>query len=93
MPIINSIAAMHDDITGWRRYLHENPELMYDVHNTAAFVVDKLRAFGVDDIATGIGKTGVVGVIRGRYGCAADRGDHGARLRFEGHGQDARLRP
>jgi amidohydrolase len=66
MPILNSVATMHADITGWRRHLHENPELQYDVHETAAFVVEKLRAFGVDEIVTGIGRTGVVGVIRGK---------------------------
>jgi amidohydrolase len=66
MPIINSIAAMTDEITAWRRDLHENPELLYDVHRTAGIVADKLKAFGCDEIATGIGKTGVVGVIRGR---------------------------
>jgi amidohydrolase len=66
MPILNSVAAMHADITGWRRHLHENPELQYDVHETAAFVVEKLKDFGVDEIVTGIGRTGVVGVIRGK---------------------------
>jgi hippurate hydrolase len=39
---------------------------MYEVHRTAAFVADKLRAFGCDEVATGIGRTGVVGRIRGR---------------------------
>ncbi len=66
MPIINSIAAMHDEITGWRRDLHENPELLYDVHRTAQVVADKLRAFGCDEVVPGIGKTGVVGVIHGK---------------------------
>jgi amidohydrolase len=66
MPILNSIAAMHPEITAWRRDLHENPELMYDVHRTAGLVADKLRAFGCDEVVTGIGQTGVVGVIRGR---------------------------
>ncbi len=66
MPIINSIAAMSEEITAWRRDLHENPELMYDVHRTAAIVAEKLKAFGCDEVVTGIGKTGVVGVIRGK---------------------------
>ncbi len=66
MPIINSVAAMHEDVTAWRRDLHENPELLYDVHRTAAIVAEKLKAFGCDEVVTGIGKTGVVGVIRGR---------------------------
>jgi amidohydrolase len=66
MPIINHVAALHDEITTWRRDLHENPELLYDVHRTAAVVAEKLKAFGCDEVVTGIGKTGVVGVIRGR---------------------------
>ena len=66
MPLINSIAAMTPEITAWRRDLHENPELMYDVHRTAGIVADKLKAFGCDEIVPGIGRTGVVGVIRGK---------------------------
>ncbi len=66
MPIINAVAALHEDVTAWRRDLHENPELQYDVHRTAAIVAEKLKAFGCDEVVTGIGKTGVVGVIRGR---------------------------
>lgn len=55
----------------WRRDLHANPELLYDVHRTAAFLADKLRAFGCDEIFTRIGKTGVVGVIKGQWAAAA----------------------
>ncbi|CCE07765.1 putative Amidohydrolase family protein; hippurate hydrolase (Benzoylglycine amidohydrolase) [Bradyrhizobium sp. STM 3843] len=66
MPIINSIAALADDMAAWRHDLHEHPELLYEVHRTAAVVADKLRAFGCDEVVTGIGRTGVVGVIRGR---------------------------
>ncbi len=66
MPIINRLADFHDDITAWRHDLHRHPELMYAVHNTAATVADKLRSFGVDEVTTGVGRTGVVGVIRGR---------------------------
>jgi amidohydrolase len=66
MPIINSVAALTEEITVWRRDLHENPELMYDVHRTAAVVAQKLKDFGCDEVVTGIGRTGVVGVIRGR---------------------------
>ncbi len=66
MPIINRLADFQDEIAGWRRELHRNPELLYDTHRTAGFVADKLREFGVDDITTGIGRTGVVGVIKGR---------------------------
>ncbi len=66
MPIINAVADLHDEVTGWRRDLHENPELLYDVHRTAAQVAEKLKAFGCDEVVTGIGKTGVVGIIRGK---------------------------
>jgi len=66
MPVKNRLAEMHAEITKWRRHLHAHPELMYDVHETAGFVVDRLKAFGVDEITPGIGKTGVVAVIRGR---------------------------
>lgn len=66
MPIKNRLAEMHAEITGWRRHLHENPELMFEVHETAKFVEQKLRGFGVTDITTGIGRTGVVAVIEGR---------------------------
>ena len=66
MPIINHVAAMHEEITGWRHDLHENPELLYDVHRTAAVVAEKLKTFGCDEVVTGIGKTGVVGIMRGR---------------------------
>ena len=57
---------MQDDIINWRRDLHAHPELLYEVHRTAGFVVSKLQEFGCDEIVTGIGKTGVVGVISGK---------------------------
>lgn len=66
MPIKNRFAEMHNEITGWRRHLHQYPELQFDVHETAKFVEDKLRSFGITDITTGIGQTGVVAVIEGR---------------------------
>src|ERR1700753_3300930 len=66
MPIVNRVADLHPDITAWRRDLHEHPELLYDVHRTAVFVADRLREFGCDEVATGLGRTGVVGVIKGR---------------------------
>jgi hippurate hydrolase len=66
MPIINRVAAMHDEVSAWRRDLHANPELLYDVHRTAGVVSERLKAFGCDEVVPGIGRTGVVGVIRGR---------------------------
>jgi amidohydrolase len=65
MPIVNRIADFHGEITAWRRDIHAHPELLYDVHRTASTVADKLRSFGCDEVVTGIGRTGVVGVIRG----------------------------
>jgi amidohydrolase len=66
MPIVNRIAALADDMTAWRHDFHEHPELLYEVHRTAGIVADKLREFGCDEVVTGVGRTGVVGVIRGR---------------------------
>ena len=72
MPIVNRIADLHGDITAWRRDLHAHPELLYDVHRTAGAVAEKLRSFGCDEVVAGIGRTGVVGVIRG--GAAGEGG-------------------
>ena len=66
MPIVNRVADLHDEITEWRRDLHAHPELQYDVHRTAGSVSERLKSFGCDDVVTGLGRTGVVGVIRGR---------------------------
>jgi hippurate hydrolase len=66
MPIINRVADLADEITAWRRDFHENPELLFDVHRTAGIVAEKLKGFGCDEVVTGLGRTGVVGVIRGR---------------------------
>src|SRR5262249_34357122 len=68
MPIVNRIAAMHGEVTAWRRDIHAHPELLYDVQRTAATVADKLKRFGCDEVVTGLGRTGVVGVIRGGKG-------------------------
>ena len=65
MPIVNRVAAFAEEIAEWRHDLHAHPELDYDVHRTAGIVAEKLKAFGCDEVVTGIGRTGVVGVIRG----------------------------
>jgi hippurate hydrolase len=65
MPIVNRVADLHAEIAEWRHDIHAHPELLYDVHRTAATVADKLRAFGCDEVVPGIGRTGVVGVIKG----------------------------
>jgi len=60
------IAPHIADITAWRHDIHQHPELQYDVHRTAALVADKLRGFGADEVIEGVGRTGVVGVIKGK---------------------------
>ena len=64
MPIKNRIADMAPEISAWRRDLHANPELRFEEHRTSGFVADKLAEFGCDEVTTGIGQTGVVGVIQ-----------------------------
>ena len=66
MAIINRIGDMQPEIAAWRQDIHAHPELQFDVHRTAGLVAEKLKAFGCDEVVTGIGRTGVVGVIRGR---------------------------
>ncbi len=66
MTIHPRIEAMTGEITAWRRDFHSNPELLFDVHRTAQVVADKLRSFGCDEVVTGIGRTGVVAVIKGK---------------------------
>src|SRR3974390_543506 len=66
MPIVNRVADLQPDIQAWRRDIHEHPELLYDVHRTAALVADRLRGFGCDAGATGPGKTRVGGGIKGK---------------------------
>ena len=70
MPILNRAAELQDEVAGWRRELHRMPELNFDLFRTSAFVADKLREFGCDEIVTGMAKTGIVAVIRGRNGPA-----------------------
>ncbi|SNR61079.1 M20 aminoacylase family protein [Puniceibacterium sediminis] len=66
MPVKNRFAELHSDITEWRRDIHAHPEVLFDTHRTSALVADKLRAFGCDEVVEGIGRTGVVGVIKGK---------------------------
>tara|TARA_R110002012_G_scaffold21544_3_gene75088 strand:- start:42 stop:1205 length:1164 start_codon:yes stop_codon:yes gene_type:complete len=66
MPIKNRFAETHAEITAWRRYLHTIPELLFDLPQTAAFVEEKLRSFGITDITTGVAQTGIVAVIEGK---------------------------
>ncbi|WP_234855067.1 M20 aminoacylase family protein [Paracoccus everestensis] len=66
MPVKNRFAELLPEITAWRRDFHEHPELLYDVHRTAGRVAELLRGFGCDEVVEGVGRTGVVGVIKGR---------------------------
>jgi hippurate hydrolase len=71
MPIPPAVQDLVQDAQTWRRDIHRNPELLYDVARTAKYVADRLSAFGCDEVATSIGRAGVVGVIRGAKGLSA----------------------
>jgi len=66
MPIVNRISEFSKDMQGWRRHLHQHPELGFECHETAAFVAERLREFGVDEIHEGIATTGMVAIINGQ---------------------------
>ena len=66
MPIVNRIGEFAEDMKTWRRWIHAHPEVKLDCHETAGFVVEKLKAFGVDEIHEGIATSGVVGIIEGQ---------------------------
>ncbi|WP_299817182.1 M20 aminoacylase family protein [uncultured Jannaschia sp.] len=66
MPVKNRFAELLPEITAWRRDLHENPEILFDTQRTSGLVAERLRAFGCDEVVEGIGRTGVIGVIRGK---------------------------
>ncbi len=106
MPVKNRFAELLPEITAWRRDFHEHPELQFDVHRTAGRVAELLKAFGCDEVVEGIGRTGVVGVIKGKtdskgrvIGLRADmdalpiKEATGAALCLEDPRQDACLRP
>ncbi|MER9587081.1 M20 aminoacylase family protein [Mesorhizobium sp. M0276] len=66
MPILNRVADLLPDIVAWRRDIHAHPELGFDEHRTSALVAERLREFGCDEIISGLAKTGVVGIIKGK---------------------------
>ncbi len=66
MPVLNRIASYAEDMAAWRRHLHQNPELGFDCHQTAAFVAERLRQFGVDEIHEGIAGSGIVAIVKGQ---------------------------
>jgi amidohydrolase len=66
MPVLNRIADYADEMAAWRRHLHQHPELAFDCHATAAFIAQRLREFGVDEVHAGIATSGIVAVINGQ---------------------------
>ncbi|MBJ6370038.1 M20 aminoacylase family protein [Sedimentitalea arenosa] len=66
MPVKNRFAELQTEITEWRRDIHAHPEILFETHRTSALVAEKLKTFGCDEVVTGIGRTGVVGVIKGK---------------------------
>ena len=66
MPVINRISDYFDEMQGWRHQIHSNPELGFECFETAKFVKSKLEEFGVDEIHSGIAKTGIVAIIKGK---------------------------
>jgi len=66
MPVKNRFAEMLDEIKVWRHDFHAHPELLFDTHRTAARVVELLHGFGCDSVTEGVGRTGVVAVIKGK---------------------------
>src|SRR5262245_21402150 len=70
MPIVNRVADLQREIAEWRHDIHAHPEILFDVHRTAAAVAEKLKAFGCDEVVPGLGGTGVGGVSRGNRGAS-----------------------
>jgi hippurate hydrolase len=66
MPVLNRIADFQAEIAGWRHDFHTHPEILFEVHRTAGKVEALLAEFGCDEVVTGMGRTGVVGLIKGR---------------------------
>ncbi|WP_249976187.1 M20 aminoacylase family protein [Vreelandella olivaria] len=64
--MINEIASHNAQFTAWRHDIHQHPELGFEEQRTARLVADKLTEWGFDEVHTGIAKTGVVGVLRGK---------------------------
>ncbi|MGI3171556.1 M20 aminoacylase family protein [Pseudooceanicola sp. C21-150M6] len=90
MPVINRIAGYAEEMTAWRQHLHRNPELGFNCFETAAFVAERLREFGVDAVHEGIAQTGLVAVIEGKGpgGCIGLRADMDALPIDEATGAD-----
>ena len=68
MPMLvnNRISSLVPEVTGWRHWLHQNPELLFDLPKTQEFILNTLAKIGITDVYTGLGKTGVVAIIEGQ---------------------------
>lgn len=66
MAVLNRIAEFAEEMKTWRHHLHQIPELGFECHETAAFVADKLKSFGISEIHTGIATSGIVAIIDGQ---------------------------
>ncbi len=69
-PVFAQIAQFHPELTAFRRDLHAHPELGFEEVYTSSRVIEALKVCGVDEIHTGLGKTGVVAVINGQHPAA-----------------------
>jgi len=67
MPIVNRVAAFHEDMTAWRRRIHAHPETAFEEHRTAEFVASKLAESGIE-VHRGLAGTGVVGTLKAGAG-------------------------
>ena len=67
MTVIKEIKLLHDEMTEWRRDIHQHPELKFEENRTSDLVAAKLEEFGIE-IHRGLAKTGVVGTIRNGEG-------------------------
>ncbi|MEM9318713.1 MAG: M20 aminoacylase family protein [Pseudomonadota bacterium] len=66
MPVKNRFAELLPEITAWRRDIHQHPEILFETHRTSALVAEKLKEFGCDEVVTGLGRTGIVALIKGK---------------------------
>ena len=77
------LSGWHGELTAFRRDLHAHPELGFEEKRTASRVAEALRVAGVDEIHEGIGRTGVVGVVRGRRASGSGREGRSIGLRAD----------
>ncbi|MEM6903539.1 MAG: M20 aminoacylase family protein, partial [Pseudomonadota bacterium] len=75
MPVVNRIADLTDELTGWRRHLHANPEIAFQEHETSKFIAERLSEIGVDEVHQGLAGTGLVALIHGAGGAASSAED------------------